>query len=107
MTSATRALDMKIWKLRERVDVQELEFVWCSTKDMQSDLCTKSLPTRQFRYLRDNLNGYALVMVYYPEIQMPEACIRRTELMEIIREYKAEEDAREARAKERKSKARM
>ena len=48
-----------------------------------------------------------MVYYYYPEIQMPEACIRRTELMAIIREYKTEEDAREARAKERKSKARM
>ena len=63
--------------------------------------------TRQFRYLEDNLDGYALVMVYYPEIQMPEAYIRRTGLMETIREYEAEDDAREARAKERKSKARM
>ena len=64
MTESTRALDLKVWKLRERVDVQDVSVVWCSTVDEQSDLNTKALPTRQFRYLRDNLNGYGLVMLH-------------------------------------------
>ena len=53
-------MDLKVWKLRERVDAQQVSVVWCSTVDQQSDLNTKALPTRQFRYLRDNLNGYGL-----------------------------------------------
>ena len=47
MTESTRALDLKVWKLRERVDVQEVAVAWCSTVDEQSDLNTKALPTKQ------------------------------------------------------------
>ena len=31
MTDSSRALDLKVWKLRERQDVQEIDLVWCST----------------------------------------------------------------------------
>ena len=61
--------------------------VWCSTVDEQSDLNTKALPTKQFRFLRDNLNGYGLVMLHYPDVPMPEAAIERDELIEMIQEY--------------------
>ena len=55
-------------------------------------------PTRQFRYLRDNLNGYGLVMLHYPDVPMPEAAIKRDELIEMIQEY---DNADEERAKKR------
>ena len=99
MTESTRALDLKVWKLRERVDVQEVAVVWCSTVDEQSDLNTKALPTKQFRFLRDNLNGYCgLVMLHYPDVPMPEAAIKRDELIEMIQEY---DNADDERAKKR------
>ena len=44
MTESTRALDLKVWKLRERVDVQDVSVVWCSTVDEQSVECGKRLP---------------------------------------------------------------
>ena len=94
MTDATRALDLKTFKIRERVDVQELSVVWCSTVDEQSDLNTKALPTKQFRYLRENLNGYGLVMLYYPDLPMPESAISREELVEMISEYDKAEEVR-------------
>ena len=100
MTESTRALDLKVWKLRERVDVQAISVDWCSTVDEQSDLNTKALPTRQFRYLRDNLNGYGLVMLHYPDVEMPEAAITREELIEMINEYgHADEERAKKRAK--------
>ena len=89
---------MKVWKLRERVDVQEVAVAWCSTVDEQSDLNTKALPTKQFRFLRDNLNGYGLVMLHYPDVPMPEAAIERDELIEMIQEY---DNADDERAKKR------
>ena len=98
MTESTRALDLKVWKLRERVDVQEVAVAWCSTVDEQSDLNTKALPTKQFRFLRDNLNGYGLVMLHYPDVPMPEAAIERDELIEMIQEY---DNADDERAKKR------
>ena len=72
--------------------------VWCSTVDEQSDLNTEALSTWQFRYLRDNLNGYGLVMLHYPDVPMPEAAIKRDELIEMIQEYN---NADEERAKKR------
>ena len=65
---------------------------------------TPALPTRQFRYLRDNLNGYGLVMLHYPELAMPEAAIKRDELIEMIQEY---DNADEQRAKKRAKTAKL
>ena len=50
------------------------------------------------RYLRDNLNGYGLVMLHYPDVPMPEAAIKRDELIEMIQEY---DNVDEERAKKR------
>ena len=104
MSETTRSMDLKIWKLRERSEVQEVYLKWCSTKDEQSDINTKALPTKQFRYLRDNLNGYALVMLHYPEIQLPDACINRSELIAMISELYDDERARNEKKNEKKKK---
>ena len=87
-------MDLKVWKLRERSEVQEVDLKWCSAKDEQSNINMKALPTKQFRYLWDNLSGYALVMLHYPEIQMPDACINRSELIIMISELCDDERAR-------------
>ena len=54
--------------------------------------------TPQFRFLRDNLDGYGLVMLHYPDVPMPEAAIKRDELIEMIQEY---DNADDERAKKR------
>ena len=107
MTDSSRALDLKVWKLRERQDVQEIDMVWCSTVLQESDINTKSLPLSQFRFLRELLNGYALVMIHYPELKMPEAALSRSELIQLYREYRDAEVKREAAADERKKKAKL
>ena len=107
MTDSSRALDLKVWKLRERQDVQEIDMVWCSTVLQESDINTKSLPLSQFRFLRELLNGYGLVMLHYPELNMPEAALSRSELIQMYREYKDAEEKREAAADERKKKAKL
>ena len=84
--------------------MQEVYLKWCSTKDEQSDINTKALPTKQFRYLRDTLNGYALVMLHYPEIQLPDACINRSELIAMISELYDDERARNEKKNEKKKK---
>ena len=107
MTESTRAMDLKTWKVRERVDEQSLNVVWCSTVLEEADLNTKSLPTGQFRFLREHMNGYGLVMIHYPELTMPEAAITRDELLAMIKGYdKAEDDKvekRKADAEEKRS----
>ena len=107
MTDSSRALDLKVWKLRERQDVQEIDMVWCSTVLQESDINTKSLPLSQFRFLRELLNGYGLVMLHYPELKMPEAALSRSELIQMYREYRDAEEKREAAADERKKKAKL
>ncbi len=39
---------------------------------MVADLGTKALPDRQFAYLRDKMNGYALVKKNHPAYKVPE-----------------------------------
>ena len=81
--------------------------VWCSTVLQESDINTKSLPLSQFRFLRELLNGYALVMLHYPELKMPVAALSRSELIQMYREYRDAEEKREAAADERKKKAKL
>ena len=86
MTDSSRALDLKVWKLRERQDVQEIDMVWCSTVLQESDINTKSLPLSQFRFLRELLNGYGLVMLHYPELRLEKRSSAR--LVAKIRNFK-------------------
>ena len=102
MADSSRALDLKVWKLRERQDVQEIDMVWCSTVLQESDINTKSLPLSQFRFLRELLNGYGLAMLHYPELRMPEAAMSRSELVQMYQEYRDAEVKRKAAASERK-----
>ena len=48
-------------------DEQALRVEWLETTKLISDLNTKILPRQQFEYLRNIMNGYALVMEKYPE----------------------------------------
>ena len=73
----------------------------------ESDINTKSLPLGQFRFLRELLNGYALVMMHYPELKMPEAALTRSELIKTYEEYRDAEEKREAAAAERKRTAKL
>jgi hypothetical protein len=87
MTANTRHMSLRIWKIRERLDMQQIELAWCSTRDQQADFGTKSLLTRPFVYLRDNANGYALVRLFYPERPMPAAVISYAELIQTLDEF--------------------
>ena len=63
MSNSTKHLDIGIWKLRERVDDQEIYLEYCNTCQMISDLGTKALGIEQLECLRDMMNGYALVRI--------------------------------------------
>ena len=59
---------------------------------------------RKFKFLRELLNGYALVMLHYPELKMSEAAMTRVELVQMFREYKEADDERQAAAAKKKAK---
>jgi hypothetical protein len=50
------------------------------TARMLADLGTKALPDSQFAYLRDEINGYALVRQHHPTYPLPAYVTRRKEI---------------------------
>jgi len=68
MNSTTRHLDMRLWKLKERVYNNEIRLVYCPTHEMLADIATKALGPKQFEYLRDLMTVYALLRQVHPEI---------------------------------------
>jgi len=55
-----------VLKVRERIEDQEVYLEYVSTCEMIADLGTKAVGARQFTYLRDLMNGRALVRARYP-----------------------------------------
>ena len=61
-SSAVRAMDIRCSKLQEMIlDDQGLRVKWLESCKVVADLNSKQLPRRQFEFLRDIMNGYALV----------------------------------------------
>ena len=67
-SSAQKTMSIRTARVQELVhDEQALRVEWLETTKLISDLNTKILPRQQFEYLRNIMNGYALVMEKYPE----------------------------------------
>ena len=56
---ASRALDIRVYALRNRIEDQAVMLKWIGSLSMLADLGTKILPTRTFKFLRDLVTGYA------------------------------------------------
>merc|ERR1711865_1064780 len=56
-----RHMMVKVGKLSEYIDDQEVQLIWQTTVQMVADLGTKYHGTERFEMLRDMMNGYALV----------------------------------------------
>ena len=69
MSESTKHMDVRVFKVRERIEDQEVYLEYVSTCEMIADLGTKALGARQFTYLRDLMNGYALVRAQYPDMR--------------------------------------
>jgi len=81
MSDSTKHMDIRVFKIRERIEDQEVHLEYCRTVEMLADIGTKALGAKQFVYLRDLMNGYALVRARYPEKVMSRMVISRSELM--------------------------
>jgi hypothetical protein len=66
--SVTKHMEIRTWKLKERVEDQHVYLEYCSTHDMLADIGTKSLGATQFCYLRDWSTGYALLRSHHPDL---------------------------------------
>ena len=80
MSDSTKHMDIRVFKIRERIEDQEVYLKYCRTLEMLSDIGTKALGAKQFVYLRDLMNGYALVRARFPESVMACMVISRKEL---------------------------
>ena len=80
LSKASKALQVRVYALRNRIEDQEVMLKYCNTLQMAADLGTKLFSVRRFKYLRDLVNGYALVRASGRSIDLPVAVITQSEL---------------------------
>jgi hypothetical protein len=71
LSKQSRHIDRKILTSRNKIEDGEVMPKYIRTEDMLADIGTKALPDKQFIYLRDQLNGYALVKRHHPSYPVP------------------------------------
>ena len=64
-----------MYSLRDRIDDQEIKMKYIESLKMCSDIGTKNLGVRQFEFLRDLMNGYALVRASGRKKDLPSMVI--------------------------------
>jgi hypothetical protein len=71
LSKQSRHMERRILTARNKVEDHQIKPVYVTTHEMVADIGTKALPDKQFAYLRDKLNGYALVKMNHPEYPLP------------------------------------
>jgi hypothetical protein len=105
LNETSRHMEIRVWKLRERIDMQMVGMTYCRTYDQLSDIGTKALPLDQFRYLRDSMNGYAAALLQEPRREMPSACIEYKVLIDKLRGFGNQDAERKEKLRERELEA--
>jgi hypothetical protein len=71
LSKQSRHIDRRVLASRNKIEDGEVIPKYCVTAKMLADIGTKALPDAQFAYLRDLINGYALVARYHPTYLLP------------------------------------
>jgi hypothetical protein len=71
LSKQSRHIDRRILTARNEVEDGAVFPKHCVTGRMLADLGTKALLDPQFAYLRDHINGYALVQHHHPTYPLP------------------------------------
>ena len=71
LSKQSRHIDRRVLASRNKVEDGEVMPKYCVTARMLADIGTKALPDAQFAFLRDLINGYALVARHHPTYQIP------------------------------------
>jgi hypothetical protein len=71
LSKKSRHIDRRVLASRNKIEDGEVIPKYCVTAKMLADIGTKALPDAQFAYLRDLINGYALVARYHPTYLLP------------------------------------
>ena len=80
MSKASKALQIRVYGLRNRIEDQEVMVRYINTLEMAADLGTKLFSVRRFKFLRDLVNGYALVRASGRKMDLPVMVISVHEL---------------------------
>ena len=71
LSNQSRHIERKVLASRNKIEDGEVVPEYIQTSLMLADIGTKALPEKQFAYLRDQMNGYALVLQHYPDFDCP------------------------------------
>ena len=71
LSKQSRHMDRRVLTARNKVEDHQGKPVYVRTDKMVADLGTKALPDRQFAYLREKMNGYAVVKKNHPAYKVP------------------------------------
>ena len=80
LAKKSKALDIRVFGIRNRLEDQHLELKYISTVEMVADLGTKNLGPVRFKFLRDIMNGYALVRASGRKVSLPAGAITLREM---------------------------
>jgi hypothetical protein len=71
LSKLSRHIGRRIMTARNMIEDGETFPEHCATDKMLADIGTKAFADKQFGYLRDQMNGYALVKEHHPTYSMP------------------------------------
>ena len=72
LSSRSKHMQLAVLRSRNKVEDQLVKPVFRRTTEMWADIGTKALPDKQFAYLHDKMNGYALIKKHHPSYMMPD-----------------------------------
>ena len=68
----SKAMDIQIYALRDRIVDQEVQLEHCPTEEMVADVGTKALGKTKFTYFRDLVTGCALTRTIHEGVDTHE-----------------------------------
>lgn len=71
LPNKSKAMDIRVLSARNKVEDEQVAPVYIDTTKMLADIGTKALDEKQFVQLRDDMNGYSLVKLKYPDMEFP------------------------------------
>ena len=80
MPNKSKAMDIRVMSARNKVEDGKVFPIYTNTLKMLADMGTKALDEKQFVFLRDLANGYALVRLSRENVMLPAMVISFQEL---------------------------
>ena len=80
LPNKSKAMDIRVMSARNKVEDKKVLPIYVSTLKMLADIGTKALDEKQFVFLRDLSNGYALVRARGGVVDLPSLVISAAEL---------------------------